>query len=594
MHALLRPGTLVYSPARLGSALILIALMGGCGSSGGDGGDADAPPLTGPPPALEESRAFRAIAGVSMGGYGALNLGTKYPDYFGVIGSLGGPVDMQELLRHSVEDNLEVKAQTEIPRQVPDDFTYDHLPPYPDRDTRVAMFQDLTIAFGNPFLHHPDPARRYLAADSEPAARGVDDQLGSFTVPADPRGFLDGGDGNKDGLRQSSETPNKPNEVGLLAVGSLPMLASGAAPVDVGGRMIADLNEDGIFDVGEGLVVNLSEPFDDPNQNRVFEPELGETFTDSGLDGVAGNGDFGEGNGQFDDDPDRGTWLAQDPLTRLAGRTADAIATQRLYMDVGLQDQFGFALHYADLVEVLEGKGLSVVVRDGFDSNCADLPDRDEQFVLVRYNAGHIGVSSVDPDDLAEGDVCGENTVWQRILSLIGFLEESFPDGTYGAGDDFDDFIDIDFDDIDIDIDFPDPDLRGEVNSIEVTSNALAAGGAAPVRDVVVYLPPAFSRSDDAFPVVYFLGGYGQKPEDFERVGLLLDALILTGQLQNMFFVFLPGDGGRQGSFYVNHVIPHAQVPELQRPTSGRYEDSTIQDLIPFIEDRVLKRRVKR
>ena len=33
----------------------------------------------------------------------------------------------------------------------------------------LERYKDLTIAFGNPFLHHPDPARQYLASDSEPA-----------------------------------------------------------------------------------------------------------------------------------------------------------------------------------------------------------------------------------------------------------------------------------------------------------------------------------------------------------------------------------------------------------------------------------------
>jgi enterochelin esterase-like enzyme len=120
------------------------------------------------------------------------------------------------------------------------------------------------------------------------------------------------------------------------------------------------------------------------------------------------------------------------------------------------------------------------------------------------------------------------------------------------------------------------------------------AGGPVLTRKVLVYRPPAFHRTDREFPVAYFLIGYGQQPDDFARLGLLLDGLILTGQLQNMFVVILPGSGGRQGSFYVNHVVPENQVPEIEPVTSGRYEDSTIADLIPVIEDQLLDRRVKR
>lgn len=570
--------------------VVTIALLF-CSHGCGHGGSGDGGPPSGPPPALQESRQFRAIAGVSMGAYGAMNLGTKHADIFGTIASLGGPVDMQQLLRDSIDDNLEVKAQTEIPRRVGDDFTYDHLAPYPDRDTRVDMFQDLTIAFGNPFLHHPDPARRYLGSDSEPAHLGMDDQFGTFTAPADPRGFLDGGDTNQDGLRQTSEEPTQLTDVSLLAKGSLPLIVSGATPVDVGGRLVADLNGDGIFDVGEGLVVNLSEPFLDANDNGVHDD--GEQFSDFGLDGVDGTHDFGEGNGTFDYDPDRATWLDEDPLTRIEALSADAIAMQRIYMDVGTSDEFGFARHYDHVVAALQGKGLSVETRDGFDANCGDLPSPGAQFLLVRYPAGHIGVASVDPDDLLHGDVCGDATVWQRIVSMIGFLNQSFPDGVYGPGGNFG-LPDIDFDTLDIDLDGIDLDIRGDLQRRQIPSPALAAdGGVAPERPVLVYRPPAFFHTSKSFPVVYFLGGYGQTPDDFEQIRTLLDGLILSGELQNMAFAFLPGAGGRKGSFYVNHAVPEDQVPELAPVTSGRYEDSLMQDLIPAIENDILEQRVR-
>ena len=72
------------------------------------------------------------------------------------------------------------------------------------------------------------------------------------------------------------------------------------------------------------------------------------------------------------------------------------------------------------------------------------------------------------------------------------------------------------------------------------------------------------------------------------------DILIVTGQLQNMSVVFLPGDGGVEGSFFVNHRVPEEQVPDVIGPTSGRYEDSILQDLIPAIERDVLRGRVRR
>jgi Putative esterase len=577
--------------AGLASAVAAASVLAACGSGGGGGGASE-----GPPPPLAESREFRAIAGVSMGGYGALNLGTKHADVFGAIASLGGPVDLTQLLQDSVEDGLEVKPETTVPRAVGEDFTFDHLPPYPDRDSRISLFQDLMLAFGNPFLHHPDPSHAYLAVDSEPARLRVDDRFGSFTVPASGRGFLDGGDANMDGLRESGETPTQSVDVLLAARGSLAMLAPDATPVLRGERALADLDGDGVFDVGDGIVVNLSEPFADANGNLVFEPELGETFEDLGLDGVPDSGDFGEGNGIFDYDPDRAHWLAEDPLTRLAARSAGEIATQRIYMDVGTEDEFGFARHYAHLVDLLVAKGLQVAIQDGFPRNCADLSGADFQLLLVRYPAGHVGVERVDPADLLNGDVCGNATVWQRIISMIGFLNQSFPDGFFGPGDGFSppdvsiDFPNIEVHPPDINLDPTGDVVRGELPSPALT----ASGGGTPMREILVYRPPAYFRSDASFPIVYFLGGYGQTPGDYERIQILLDALILTGQLQNMYFAFLPGAGGHEGSFYVNHVVPESQAPGVPEVTSGRYEDSIFQDLIPVIENQILKGRMKR
>jgi hypothetical protein len=536
------------------------------------------PTPTPTPDSLQARRQFRALAGVSMGAYGAMNLGTKHADLFGTIAALGGPVDMRQLLRDMVNDNLEVKPQTLIPIHVGDDFTFDHQAPYPGRDTRLSMLKDLVIAFGNPFLHHPDASRQYLAMDSEPAGLLRDDVFGSFTLPANPGGFLDGGDANQDGLRQTSETPTVPVDVLLLAGGSLQQIASGATGVDVGGRMLAALNGDGVYDVGDGIVVNLSEPFTDTNGNGVFD--AGEPFSDFGLDGVQGTGDYGEGNGRFDYDPDRANWLAEDPLTRLEARSAADIGTQRIYMDVGTQDQFGFGKHYDNFVAMLESKGLVVDTRNDFPGNCTQVPNLPQQYLLVRYAGGHTGIPEADDvtNNLLKGDVCGSLPIWLRLLTMISYMDSSFPNGFHGPGD----------------FSITDPDPRGDIMKPQIASPALRLGsGTAPEQPVLIYRPPAYFHTNRSFPIVYILGGYGQAPEDFEQLGALFDLLILANQVQNMFVAVLPGAGGRKASFYVNHRVPESQVPDLINPTSGRYEDSIIQDLIPAIENTILQGRVR-
>lgn len=555
-------------------AMVGLAACGGHGGSGPDGTQ----PTDGP---LEERREFRAITGVSMGAFGALNLGTKYDEMFGVIGALGGPVDMRQLLRDLVEDNLDVQAQAAIPLVIGDDFTFDHQPPYPGRDTRLAMIKDLVIALGNPFLHHADPSRQYLASDSEPALLLLDSSFGTFTIPADPRGFLDGGDANQDGLRQTTEVPVEPVDVLLVAGGSLPLVASGVEGVDVGGRLLADVDANGIYDVGEGIVENLSEPFTDTNRNLVFEPDLGETFGDVGLDGVPDTGDFGEGNGEFDYDPDRENWLAEDPLTRLEARSAAEIGRQRLYMDVGTEDEFAFAAHYENIRLMLERKGIAVDVRDEFPGNCVQVARLPQPFLLVRYVGGHVGIPEADDsrEKLLQGDICGTVVIWQRLLALMSYMDSSFPDGFDGPGN----------------LSIGDPDPRGDIMKTRIASPALRTGsGEAPAQPVLIYRPPAYFHTNRSFPIVYILGGYGQEPEDYERLGDMLDPLILTTQMQNMYVAVLPAAGGRKASFYVNHRVPGSQVPDLIDPTSGRYEDSILQDLIPAIENDILQGRVRR
>jgi hypothetical protein len=557
--------------------LLILVVAAGCGGHGGSGPD-NSPAI--PPSAPQAYREFRAIAGVSMGAYGAMNLGTKHSDLFATIASLGGPVDMRQMLHDIVTNGLEVKAQTAIPTNVGDDFTYDHQPPYPGRNTVLSQLKDLVIAFGNPWLHHPDASRQYLASDSEPAAILQDDAFGAFPAPAMVRGFLDAGDANQDGVRETSEAPTEPVDVLLLAGGSLPRIASDATGVDVGGRMLADLNSDGIYDVGDGIVVNFSEPFTDSNDNLVYEPELGETFDDFGLDGVAGTHDYGEGNGRFDYDPDRANWIAEDPLTRMAGRAAADIRTQRIYMDVGTRDEFGFARHYDNFIAMLQSKGLPVDVRNGFSSNCAAVPSLPQQYLLIRYDGGHVGIPEADDieDELLHGNVCGPLIVWQRLLTMLAYMDASFPDGFKGPGN----------------VEIGDPDPRGDIMETHIASPALGTiDGSAVMRPVVIYRPPAYFHTDRTFPIVYILGGYGQSPDDYVRLADLLDPLILANQIQNMFVAILPGTGGRKASLYVNHRVPESQVPDLLNPTTGRYEDSILQDVMPAIENDILRGRVR-
>jgi hypothetical protein len=564
--------------ALLACYLLALPVCSGGGSSGGGvfiEGEGDA--CSGLPETPLGARDFRAIAGVSMGGYGALNLGTKHQDLFGTIGSMGGPVDLWQLLADIRDENLEVKPQAgPIPMVVGDDFTFDLLPPYPDRQTRIGFTKDLVLAFGNPLLHHPDPDFAFLASDSEPAMILMDDEWGTFTIPADPRGFFDGNDMDEDGLREVGveDFANEPSDALLVANGTLSSVFGINDGTDIGGRMLKDDDSDGFYDIGDGIVVNLYEPFTDANGSGRFD--AGEAFDDFGLDGVAATGDFGEGNGTFDEDPDIANWLAEDPLTRIAGMASDEICSQRIYMDAGDTDELGFLQHHQNVADELTGKGIPVdEIADDNDDDCLSFPSIDAPFTFLTYEGGHVGFDTDDLlDDLQNGNVCGATAIWQRLIHLVAAMDAAFPGGVDGIGG-------------------INP---GDTITESIASPALAEGGVTPDRTVVIYRPPAFHNTNELLPIVYFLGGHGQKPEDYDRVNLLMDTLILAGRIQNMFMAFLPGDGGTEGSFYVNHVVPEAQVPQVPSPieiTSGRYEDSIVDDLIPEIENTLLAGRVR-
>ena len=70
---------------------LAMAVFAACGGHGGSGPDTT--PTTSS--SLQAHRQFRAVAGISMGAYGAMNIGTKHADLFGTIAALGGPVDMR-------------------------------------------------------------------------------------------------------------------------------------------------------------------------------------------------------------------------------------------------------------------------------------------------------------------------------------------------------------------------------------------------------------------------------------------------------------------------------------------------------------------
>jgi hypothetical protein len=295
--------------------------------------------------------------------------------------------------------------------------------------------------------------------------------------------------------------------------------------------------------------------------------------------------DFGEGNGVFNEDPDiSAKWLPEDPRSRINGMSVEGVCSQRIYMDAGDADELNFLQHHQNVEAAINAVvGAGTVERfQGYGStNCLSMPDIRAQFSFLIYPGGHVGFDTDQlEDDLLNGNPCGASiSIWQRLIHLLAALNASFPNPVLGTGGGF-------------------PPDNGDTTTIDIASPALNPGGGPdPIRTVVIYRPPAHHNDDDVrLPIVYFLGGHGQDPEDYLQMNALMDTLILANLVQNMYIAFLPGEGGTEGSFYVNHAVGEDQVPTppaIPAVTSGRYEDSILQDLIPHIENVELANRIR-
>ncbi len=106
------------------------------------------------------------------------------------------------------------------------------------------------------------------------------------------------------------------------------------------------------------------------------------------------------------------------------------------------------------------------------------------------------------------------------------------------------------------------------------------------VRPAFVYLPPGYNETQDSFPTVYLLHGYGgnytfwQYIEDIKDIA---DYLISTGEIQPVVIVMPDGMNALGGSFYTDS---RARPMGIGAPQSvfGLYETYIVQDVVNYIE----------
>jgi S-formylglutathione hydrolase len=112
------------------------------------------------------------------------------------------------------------------------------------------------------------------------------------------------------------------------------------------------------------------------------------------------------------------------------------------------------------------------------------------------------------------------------------------------------------------------------MNTIKIDSPSLANNlvGEPTERTIHVYLPPSYPSSEKRYPVVYYLPGYGDNSVIGFRLPADMDALVESGQVQEMIMVVAGGDSKMGGSFYVNS------------PVTGNWEDYIVKDLVSFVD----------
>ena len=91
-------------------------------------------------------------------------------------------------------------------------------------------------------------------------------------------------------------------------------------------------------------------------------------------------------------------------------------------------------------------------------------------------------------------------------------------------------------------------------------------------RMLYVYLPPSYNTSENRYPVLYYLPGYGDGNIIGFRLPDDMDKLIQGGQVNEMIIVVASGTSKLGGSFYVNS------------PVTGNWEDFIVQDVVGYVD----------
>jgi hypothetical protein len=111
-----------------------------------------------------------------------------------------------------------------------------------------------------------------------------------------------------------------------------------------------------------------------------------------------------------------------------------------------------------------------------------------------------------------------------------------------------------------------------ELRSEKFAQNKIGVG---PVRNLIIYLPAGYERSNARYPVIYFLPTPFEDyrtPFDKNGARVLFDRAIQTGVIDTFILVCVDMTTPIGSSWYVNS------------PVTGNWEDFVVQELVPYVD----------
>jgi hypothetical protein len=531
--------------------------------------------------------AWRAITGISMGGYASMAIGLHHPDKFDMVADIGGdPGPSMVYLLGWVRDYLfggfctaddeaagrgmvgqlcpsSPKAQFEIGADFEHMLTQqgDGVGLTLKRSLYMKASRDLGRALGNPALYNIDNPY------TPPGVPYDDTKIDAATRCANPRvldNFYD---------REFNPTAAYKvitfcdgNDSATLGNGVFDPNVPATNPAEL--LLAVDLNGNKKRDPGEPVITNAYEPFSDvgtdgiasknePGYDPVTNPDpdgddyhpirnplgtegnaeydQGEPFSDYGLDGVQGTCqqgsgpncyDYGEGNGKWDLSPNTQRWYDNDLMHRLAAMTPEQRHHMSLWFDAGIRDFLNNSVAAnAAIGKAMATYSLPFGVYDNFSILDGGTNDLSYDFLSVPWkDLPKDGFLRYgDPDATPDKITMGDGRHVGTANQIIYRAQTAF--GWMNQR-------------------WPDGDTSDTYDGGQIIKDlTFTSPTTGRVNPYGIFLPPGYNKPENAdkrYPVIYFLHGYGQEPKDLVDLSSVFALnMIASNPIESRFQKFI-------------------------------------------------------